>query len=152
MTKITFYFVLILSTNTIQCMENNGTIGTIDKLMIERKAQKKGIAALEQKINKHEFTFNNSLPIPFSMIYAIPKNENSSLSHMLESDRKDISKSDNALNNQPNKSLIDHCTSWHLTKEIQKWYKLEKLPDVVILQADFYDKEALMAVIKTLKK
>jgi len=152
MTKISLYFVLLFSTSTfiistVQCMEKNDFIGYIDKLMIQRKAQKKGFPALETKVNEHLFVEqlqNLSIPIPFTIIYAISKQEDSKLSrrtfHILNK-KNVIFTSINPLNRKQN--LIDHCTEWLPTEEV---------PNAVILQAHFYDKDALITMIKTLQK
>jgi hypothetical protein len=119
---------------------NNSTIGYIDKLMIQRKAESKDFLALQKKINRHTFSPNN----PLIILHTVQRREKSSLSNAsfrITDEHEVIFNSANPLNKKRN--LIDHCTEWQEYNDI---------PDTNILVAKFYDKDALLTTLNTLNK
>jgi hypothetical protein len=150
MKKIPFYSLLIISayivaSASIQGMESDLYIGDIDKLMIMHKIAKKGIARLEQKINRHTEIVH--WETPFEIRYQNLKNDGSELSTKISSfiAQKTQYFSTNPSNRLFNESYpvynpIDECTCW---------VAIQDSNEIDIMSA-FYNKAALIAVLKQL--
>jgi len=145
---------LSVSCNSL-CMENNGLIGNIDKLMLansllkQKSTLQQGYKAIRKDINNHEFKLKEwasgtytFIDNPYCITHDCSKDDNSALSDQVFDKINKVTtqeitiKINNPLNLHPN--AIDEYSHWMPTKN----------SDTITITSLFYNKKTLIKDLK----